>query len=139
MIDDVQNPLIKISSCCFPIPGDKITGFILDDKEIEIHLSDCSKLFSEKNKKQSNKIPIEAAWKISKKVKRSHIIHIQVLDGTGILFQITKIIKEAGVAIINSETSVQKNKEADIRIKLDSVNWTVFYKIIEFLIIIFSN
>ena len=131
MIDDVQNPLIKISSCCFPIPGDKITGFILDDKEIEIHLSDCSKLFSEKNKKQSNKIPIEAAWKISKKVKRSHIIHIQVLDGTGILFQITKIIKEAGVAIINSETSVQKNKEADIRIKLDSVNWTVFYKIIE--------
>ena len=131
LIDDVQNPLIKMSGCCFPIPGDKITGFILDDKEIEIHLTDCTKLSREKKKKQSNKIPIEAAWKISKKITRPHIIHLRVIDGTGILFRITKIIKEAGVAIINSETSVKKNKEAEIRIKLDSVNWSVFHKIIE--------
>ena len=47
------------------------------------------------------------------------------------MFQITKIIKEAGVAIINSETSVKKNNEANIRITLDSMNWPVFHKIIE--------
>lgn len=41
LIDDVQNPLIKLASCCFPIPGDKISGFIHDDKEIEIHLANC--------------------------------------------------------------------------------------------------
>ena len=78
-----------------------------------------------------NKIPIEVAWKISKNIKRIHVINIQVVDGTGILFQITKIIKDAGVAIINSETSVKKNKEANIRIKLDSMNWPVFHKIVE--------
>ena len=69
--------------------------------------------------------------KFSKNLKRSHIINIQVIDGTGILFQITKIIKEAGVAILNSETSAKKNKEANIRIKLDSMNWPVFHKIVE--------
>ena len=78
-----------------------------------------------------DKVPIDVAWKISKKITRSHIIHIQVIDGTGILFQITKIIKDAGVAIINSETSAKKNKEADIRIKLESVSWPVFHKIVE--------
>ena len=78
-----------------------------------------------------DKIPIDVAWKISKKITRSHILHLQVIDGTGILFQITKIIKDAGVAIINSETSSKKNKEAEIRIKLESVSWPVFHKIVE--------
>jgi len=131
LIEDIQNPLIRLASCCFPIPGDKIKGFFCNDHEIEIHVTNCSKLTRKNKSLQQNKIPIDVAWKISKKITRSHIIHFQVIDGTGILFQITKIIKDAGVAIINSETSVKKNKEADIRIKLESVSWPVFHKIVE--------
>tara|TARA_Y100001970_G_scaffold293411_1_gene440023 strand:- start:635 stop:2848 length:2214 start_codon:yes stop_codon:yes gene_type:complete len=131
LIDDIHNPLLKISNCCFPIPGDKILGFIHDDKEIEIHLTDCKNMIRKSVNSSLNKIPIEVAWQISKNIKRSHTINIQVIDGTGILFQITKIIKGAGVAIIKSETSIRKNKEANIRIKLDSVNWPVFHKIVE--------
>ena len=131
LIEDVQNPLIRFASCCFPIPGDKISGFICNDHEIEIHVTNCSKLTHKNKRLQQNKIPIDVAWKISKKITRSHIIHFQVIDGTGILFQITKIIKDAGVAIINSETAAKKNKEADIRIKLESVSWPVFHKIVE--------
>jgi RelA/SpoT family (p)ppGpp synthetase len=131
LIEDIQNPLIRLASCCFPIPGDKITGFICNDHEIEIHVTNCSKLTRKNKRLQQNKIPIDVAWKISKKITRSHIIHFQVIDGTGILFKITKIIKDAGVAIINSETAARKNKEADIRIKLESVSWPVFHKIVE--------
>ena len=131
LIEDVHNPLIRLASCCFPIPGDKITGFIHNDQEIEIHRSNCTKSINKKKHPQQNNFPIHVAWRISKKITRSHIIHIQVIDDTGILFQITKIIKDAGVAIINSETSVKKNKEADIRIKLESVSWPVFHKIVE--------
>jgi len=130
LIEDVKNPLIRLASCCFPIPGDKITGFICNDQEIEIHVTNCSKLTRKNKRLQQNKIPIDVAWKISKKITRSHIIHFQVIDGKGILFKITKIIKDAGVAIINSETSTKKNKEADIRIKLESISWPVFHKIV---------
>ena len=131
LIEDVQNPLIRFASCCFPIPGDKITGFICNDQEIEIHLTNCIKSTHKNKRPKQNNIPIDVAWKISKKITRSHIIHFHVIDGTGILFQITKIIKDAGVAIINSETAAKKNKEADIRIKLESVSWPVFHKIVE--------
>jgi guanosine-3',5'-bis(diphosphate) 3'-pyrophosphohydrolase len=130
LIEDVKNPLIRLASCCFPIPGDKIRGFICNDQEIEIHVTNCSKLTRKNKRLQQNKIPIDVAWKISKKITRSHIIHFQVIDGKGILFKITKIIKDAGVAIINSETSAKKNKEADIRIKLESISWPVFHKIV---------
>ena len=130
LIEDVKNPLIRLASCCFPIPGDKITGFICNDQEIEIHVTNCSKLTRKNKRLQQNKIPIDVAWKISKKTTRSHSIHLQVIDGKGILFKITKIIKDAGVAIINSETSAKKNKEADIRIKLESISWPVFHKIV---------
>ena len=131
LIDDVQNPLIKLARCCFPIPGDKISGFIHDDKEIEIHLADCPNKINNKKLAQSKIIPIDVSWKISKKISRSHIIHLHVIDGTGILFQITKIIKDAGVAIINSESAEKNNKDADIRIKLESITWPVFHKIVE--------
>jgi guanosine-3',5'-bis(diphosphate) 3'-pyrophosphohydrolase len=130
LIEDVKNPLIRLASCCFPIPGDKIRGFICNDEEIEIHVTNCSKITRKIKRLQQNKIPIDVAWKISKKITRSHIIHFQVIDGKGILFKITKIIKDAGVAIINSETSAKKNKEADIRIKLESISWPVFHKIV---------
>jgi guanosine-3',5'-bis(diphosphate) 3'-pyrophosphohydrolase len=131
LIDDVQNPLIRLANCCFPIPGDKISGFIHDDKEIEIHLANCPKIINNKKLTQSRIIPIDVSWNISKKISRSHVIHLHVIDGTGILFQITKIIKDAGVAIINSESAEKNKKEADIRIKLESVSWPVFHKIVE--------
>ncbi|MBT5833665.1 MAG: bifunctional (p)ppGpp synthetase/guanosine-3',5'-bis(diphosphate) 3'-pyrophosphohydrolase [Deltaproteobacteria bacterium] len=130
LIEDVKNPLIRLASCCFPIPGDKIRGFICNDQEIEIHVTNCSKLTRKNKSLQQNKIPIDVAWKISKKITRSHIIHFQVIDGKGILFKITKIIKDAGVTIINSDTAAKKNKEADIRIKLESISWPVFHKIV---------
>ncbi|MDE0792222.1 MAG: HD domain-containing protein [SAR324 cluster bacterium] len=131
LIDDVQNPLIRLANCCFPIPGDKISGFIHDDKEIEIHLVGCPKIINNKKLTQSRIIPIDVSWNISKKISRSHVIHLHVIDATGILFQITKIIKDAGVAIINSESAGKNKKEADIRIKLESVSWPVFHKIVE--------
>ena len=131
LIDDVQNPLIKLARCCFPIPGDKISGFIHDDKEIEIHLADCPNKINNKKLAQSKIIPIDVSWNISKKISRSHIIHLHVIDGKGILFQITKIIKDAGVAIINSESAENNKNNADIRIKLESITWPVFHKIVE--------
>ena len=131
LIDDVKNPLIRLANCCFPIPGDRISGFIHDDKEIEIHLVGCPKIINNKKLTQSRIIPIDVSWNISKKISRSHVIHLHVIDGTGILFQITKIIKDAGVAIINSESAGKNKKEADIRIKLESVSWPVFHKIVE--------
>ena len=131
LIDDVQNPLIRLANCCFPIPGDRISGFIHDDKEIEIHLVGCPKIINNKKLTQSRIIPIDVSWNISKKISRTHVIHLHVIDATGILFQITKIIKDAGVAIINSESAGKNKKEADIRIKLESVSWPVFHKIVE--------
>jgi guanosine-3',5'-bis(diphosphate) 3'-pyrophosphohydrolase len=131
LIDDVQNPLIRLANCCFPIPGDRISGFIHDDKEIEIHLVGCPKIINNKKLTQSRIIPIDVLWNISKKISRTHVIHLHVIDATGILFQITKIIKDAGVAIINSESAGKNKKEADIRIKLESVSWPVFHKIVE--------
>ena len=131
LIEDIQNPLIKISNCCFPIPGDKIRGFIFEDKEIEIHHINCVNSSNKKNKITIEKMPVEVAWSISDKLTQHHILHLQVIDGAGILFQITKIIKEAGVTIIKSETASRQNNDADIRIETESITWPVFHKIVE--------
>jgi GTP pyrophosphokinase len=131
LIEDIQNPLIRIANCCFPVPGDKIIGFIHEDKEIEIHHSNCINSSSKNNKIPVGKIPVEVAWSISEKLSQQHILHLQVIDGAGILFQITKIIKDAGVTIINSETASRQNNDADIRIETESITWPVFHKIVE--------
>ncbi|MCS5552586.1 MAG: bifunctional (p)ppGpp synthetase/guanosine-3',5'-bis(diphosphate) 3'-pyrophosphohydrolase, partial [SAR324 cluster bacterium] len=131
LIEDIQNPLIRIANCCFPIPGDKIRGFIHEDKEIEIHHSNCVNSSNKKNKVSVGKVPVEVAWSISEKLTQQHILHLQVIDGAGILFQITKIIKDAGVTIINSETASRQNNDADIRIETESITWPVFHKIVE--------
>ncbi|GIT03117.1 MAG: hypothetical protein CM1200mP28_03760 [Deltaproteobacteria bacterium] len=35
LIEDIQNPLIRIANCCFPIPGDKIRGLFMKTRKFK--------------------------------------------------------------------------------------------------------
>lgn len=83
----------KLASCCSPIPGDDVFGFVTINEGIKVHKMDCPNAIS----LQSNYAYriLQAQWVDSSKEDFEATISITGLDSLGLTTQITKVISES--------------------------------------------
>ncbi len=90
--DDSGNDNYIIASCCNPIPGDDVVGYIDDDEKVILHSRKCPvaiKLMSS----QGNQI-VSAEWTTHKLLSFLAIINLTGIDQIGIVSKITKVISD---------------------------------------------
>jgi GTP diphosphokinase / guanosine-3',5'-bis(diphosphate) 3'-diphosphatase len=82
----------KLSTCCHPIPGDEVFGFITINEGIKIHKKDCPNAIS----LQSNYAYriISAKWIDSSQQEFKAILHITGMDTIGLTNKLTKVISD---------------------------------------------
>jgi len=82
----------KLSTCCNPIPGDEVFGFITINEGIKVHKKDCPNAIS----LQSNYAYriILAKWIDSSQQEFKAILHITGMDTIGLTNKITKVISD---------------------------------------------
>jgi GTP diphosphokinase / guanosine-3',5'-bis(diphosphate) 3'-diphosphatase len=82
----------KFSSCCNPIPGDEVFGFITINEGIKVHKKDCPNAIS----LQSNYAYriIFAKWIDSSQQEFKAILHITGMDTIGLTNKLTKVISD---------------------------------------------
>ncbi|NMH26646.1 RelA/SpoT family protein [Flavobacterium silvaticum] len=80
----------KLSSCCNPIPGDDVFGFVTINEGIKVHKKDCPNAIS----LQSNYAYriMTAKWIDSTQQEFKAILNITGMDTLGLTNQITKVI-----------------------------------------------
>jgi GTP pyrophosphokinase len=86
-----QNKLdYKLSSCCNPIPGDEVFGFITINEGIKVHKKDCPNSIS----LQSNYAYriIQAKWIDSSQEEFKAVLKITGMDTLGLTNELTKVI-----------------------------------------------
>jgi GTP pyrophosphokinase len=84
-----QNKYIA-ASCCNPVPGDEVLGFIRDDGLLEIHKRSCNQALNIKSR-FGDRI-ISCNWAGHKSFSFSSKIEIKGIDRMGILNEITQVI-----------------------------------------------
>ena len=89
---DVQKISYDISSCCLPIPGDDIVGFIEPHEAIKIHRTNCPVAINRMSK-YGNKI-IKTNWSDKESVGFLAGIEIHALDAPGFIMGVVKIITQ---------------------------------------------
>ena len=90
--DDTDANNYIIASCCNPIPGDDVVGYVDDDEKVILHNRKCPvaiKLMSS----QGNKI-VSAEWTTHKLLSFLAIINLTGIDQIGIVSKITKVISD---------------------------------------------
>lgn len=89
----------KVATCCNPIPGDKVFGFITDNNDVEVHNINCP--VGLKLKASFGNRIIEAQWGESYQFSFLSTIEVKGIDRIGMLNEITRIITTDLVNIKN--------------------------------------
>ncbi len=90
--DDTDDENYIIASCCNPIPGDDVVGYVDDEEKVILHSRKCPvaiKLMSS----QGNRL-VSAQWTTHKLLSFLATINLQGIDQIGIVSKITRVISE---------------------------------------------
>ncbi|MGG5507742.1 MULTISPECIES: RelA/SpoT family protein [unclassified Myroides] len=91
----------KLASCCNPIPGDDVFGFVTINEGIKVHKTDCPNAISMRSN-YAYRI-MQASWiASSSSLNFEAAINITGLDSAGLTTEITKIIMESKAVNIRS-------------------------------------
>ena len=102
IVKGMDGVLVNIAKCCNPVPGDKITGYITRGKGISVHRIDCNNVKNLINYDEQRFI--EVKWDTLLPYKFSAEIQIEAIDRTKLLRDITNVISEYDLNIINAST-----------------------------------
>ncbi len=98
-VSGIDNIKVNIASCCTPVPGDSIVGFITKNNGITIHLREC------KNVKSQDRL-LDVSWKDVTKNKYLAKIRIYTSSNTSNLTDIINKLSSSGVIVNNVITNV---------------------------------
>jgi len=80
----------KLSTCCNPIPGDNVFGFITINEGIKVHKTDCNNAVSLRSNYAYRVIP--AKWIDSSQQDFKAMLRITGMDALGLTNELTKVI-----------------------------------------------
>lgn len=98
----VGNLLTTISSCCKPMPGDPIIGFITRGQGVTIHRKDCSNVINLEDNKRDRLIEVDWGVELAKTYPVS--IHIEAIDRQGLLRDVSRVLADDKVDVISVNT-----------------------------------
>jgi GTP pyrophosphokinase len=90
--DDSDPERFTIASCCNPIPGDDVVGYLDDDDKLILHSRKCINAIRLMTS-QGNRI-VSAQWESHRILSYLAVINISGIDQMGIVSKITKVISE---------------------------------------------
>jgi GTP pyrophosphokinase len=98
----VGNLLTNIASCCQPVPGDLINGYITQGRGVSIHRDDCSNLMTLRANDPVRVVPVE--W--GEKGERTFPVDIVILayDRSGLLRDFMNIFANENCNVISANT-----------------------------------
>jgi GTP pyrophosphokinase len=103
--DDVAQPF-RIATCCQPIPGDDIIGYIDDNEVVVVHKRQCPEALK-LQASQGDRI-VSAEWAIRNEKSFLATLEMKGIDRMGILREITNVITDeysVNIQSINIQTN----------------------------------
>lgn len=119
----------KLSKCCNPIPGDKVFGFLTINDGIKVHKQNCPNSIS----LQSNYAyrVMLAKWIDSTKQDFKVVLHIDGVDNSGIVNNVTRIISSNVGVFIHSINISSDEGVFDGKLSLSVKNSSQLNKLIQ--------
>jgi GTP pyrophosphokinase len=100
----------RLSKCCTPVPGDKITGFVTRGNGVSVHRTDCVNV-QHLNASQPERV-VSVHWSPKESSRFLAAIQVEALDRTGLLSDVTRSISEQHVNILSATVTTRRDRVA---------------------------
>lgn len=107
-IEGVGNLMTVMASCCSPVPGDAIVGYITQGRGVSIHRQDCSNVLQLQTDEPDRIIKVE--WGKAPASVYSVELMIEAYDRHGLLRDITALLDHERINVSSMQTLSDKRK-----------------------------
>ena len=97
MVDGSEGMSVIYSTCCHPIPGDNIIGYLGKSEGLQIHINDCSHVLRIHRKDPENWIEVNWADEVSKEFEIP--LRVDVKNTKGVLAKVASSITSSDANI----------------------------------------
>ncbi len=98
IIDGTEGSIVNYPHCCFPLPGDEITGYLSPSKGVVIHRSQCVNLME--TLKDSPERSVKCQWNVDPSGMFKTKLVVDVINRTGVLANLASLIAAEDVNIV---------------------------------------
>lgn len=116
-IAGVDGMLVKISQCCRPVPGDKITGFVTQGRGVTVHKSSCVNLLSSDPNRR-----IEVSWSDTATTKYRGVLTAITENTKGIFSELSAVVGGEDVVVVEMNARVKADDTAEFTIGMEVSN-----------------
>ncbi|HET9896390.1 MAG TPA: bifunctional (p)ppGpp synthetase/guanosine-3',5'-bis(diphosphate) 3'-pyrophosphohydrolase [Streptosporangiaceae bacterium] len=100
----------RLSKCCTPVPGDKITGFVTRGNGVSVHRTDCINVQHLVQSQPERVVAVH--WSPKESSRFLAAICVEALDRTGLLSDVTRSISEQHVNILSATVTTRRDRVA---------------------------
>jgi len=108
-VKGIDGLMVRLAHCCHPVPGDGIIGFVTRGRGLSVHRSDCPN--AQVLLESPDRI-LEVYWDKGQLSTYQVEIHVEALDRTQLLQDISTVLSDAGVNIISASVAIGKDNIA---------------------------
>ncbi|TAL20469.1 MAG: bifunctional (p)ppGpp synthetase/guanosine-3',5'-bis(diphosphate) 3'-pyrophosphohydrolase, partial [Aquabacterium sp.] len=117
VIDGSEGATVQLATCCRPIPGDDIVGYLGRGEGLVVHTAECGvgrRLFERDSERW---IPVEWAEEPSRSFEAA--VQVLVSNGKGVLAQVAQALSEAEADITHIDMGDERPTEtAELRLRV---------------------
>ncbi|MDI3323114.1 GTP diphosphokinase [Pontibacterium granulatum] len=106
-ISGVGNLMTTMASCCKPVPGDRIAGYITVGRGVSVHREDCPNLMQ--LRENEGQRVIEVDWGREGESTYPVDIYIEAYDRSGLLRDVMILLAEDNINVTAANTVTDKN------------------------------
>ena len=128
-VQGVDNLLTHMASCCKPVPGDKIIGYVTQGRGVSIHRSDCANIVRAEQERPERLLAVN--WGEMQHKHYQVDLVIEAFDHSGLARDITGVFADAGVMVAGLQYVADAQKQiAHIYITIEVESLDIFNKIL---------
>ncbi len=112
-VEGLDDLLVRLASCCTPVPGDDIIGFVTRGRGVSVHRSDCTNAQS-LGAEQSDRL-IDVEWDERHKGLHEAAIEVAALDRPRLLSDVAGVMAAHQINVMSVDTRTGADRIAHMR------------------------
>ena len=116
-VEGLDDLLVRLATCCTPVPGDGIVGFVTRGRGVSVHRSDCSNAQS-LGTEQFDRL-IEVDWDDRHQGLHEAAIEVEALDRPRLLSDVAGVMAGHQINVTSVDTRTGSDRIANMRFSFE--------------------